>query len=278
MPVKKYQVGKVLQLTPINEDTHEFNVDFYCKSEMAEFHFAIVNQEQLDEGAPLNFQQSVDKEISGNIASNEGDTKSYFIALKSIEGTIDILVSTVHKPVEKKVQPPPPTPRQQMAPPPSRPPQQQMAPPPSRPPQQQMAPPPSRPPPSRPPQQRPASSQRPLNQMAKRQFKNKPASRRHTPPKRAPEPPEKKETFKPSAGLSTKSIVIIVVLAIVVGLVAWVLFSGKKKKSGSSINVGGQPSTFEKSGTPAKIVENLSPRHPTGSPSLLQKLQSLSVY
>lgn len=60
------------------------------------------------------------------------------------------------------------------------------------------------------------------------------------------------------------------------GLVAWVLFSGKNKTGGSSVNVGGQSDVFQKSRTPSKFTSP-SPCRPIGSPSLLEKLQSLTV-
>jgi hypothetical protein len=113
--------------------------------------------------------------------------------------------------------------------------------------------------------------------MPRGQVKNKPVPQRN---RRAvgnsPPNSEKKETFKPSPALTTKSIVIIICLVVVVGLVAWVLFSGKKKTGGNSVNVGGQADIFQKSGTPNKLTSP-SPCRPMGSPSLLEKLQSLTV-
>ncbi len=257
MPVKQYQVGKVLQLTPINEEMDEFNVDFFCKSETAEFHFAIVDQEQLDKGNPINFQQSVDKEISGNIKSNEGDRKSYFIALKSIEGTIDVLVSTVHKAIEKKVVQHPP----QQQPPQQRLPQQQ--PPQQRLPQQQplqQRPPQQRPPQQRPPQQRPPQQRPPQQQKRKRRT---PPLRRNRESK--PEIKKHSHGFPSEPKVNVKTMVIIGSLIVVVGVIAWLLFFSKSAKN-KSIDIGGQDDYFSPS---VKKV--------TASPSLIDKLKSLSV-
>jgi hypothetical protein len=70
--VNKYIVGKVMQLIPINDEQTAFNLDFYLKAN-SEFLFAIVDQSQLDEGSALDFKQSNNGEVSGNIKSNDGD-------------------------------------------------------------------------------------------------------------------------------------------------------------------------------------------------------------
>lgn len=132
-----YTVGKVMQLIPLNDEAVPFNIDFYLKAG-EDFHFAIVDQKQLDEGSNIDFKQSDTGEVSGNIKSTE-DLRSYYIGLKSINDSTEISVSIAKKP------PPPPSPPQQQQRPPS-PPQQQQRPPPQ---QQQMR----RPPPNQQQQQ-----------------------------------------------------------------------------------------------------------------------------
>ena len=97
--VNKYTVGKVMQLIPINDDQTEFNTDFYLKAN-DEFHFAVCDQEVLDNGAALDFKQSTNKQVSGNIKSSASDPKSYYIALKSINEKVDVNVSLAPRPVE----------------------------------------------------------------------------------------------------------------------------------------------------------------------------------
>ena len=150
-----------MQLIPINDELNEFSMDFYLKGN-DEFHFAVCDQNALDNGAALDFKQSNNKEVSGNIKSN-GEPKSYYIALKSINEKVEINVSLAPRPVD--MTPKPEAPQQQ------RPPPQQQRPPPQqqRPPPQQQRPPPQqqqRPPPQQqrgmmpPPQQRQAPRQR----------------------------------------------------------------------------------------------------------------------
>ena len=78
-----YTITKVMQLIPLNEGDQSFNVDFYLKAK-EDFHFVIVDQEQLDAGSPLDYKQSDEGEVSGNITSNEGEFKSYYIGLKAL--------------------------------------------------------------------------------------------------------------------------------------------------------------------------------------------------
>ena len=102
-----------MQLIPINDETDKFNMDFYLKSEN-DFHFAIVDQVQLDEGKLLDFKQSDNGEVSGNVKSRDSGPVSYYIALKSIQDSTDITVSLAHRPLDKsQLTPPPPPPPQQ---------------------------------------------------------------------------------------------------------------------------------------------------------------------
>ena len=93
-----YTITKVMQLIPLNEGDQSFNVDFYLKAK-EDFHFVIVDQEQLDAGNPLDYKQSDEGEVSGNITSNEGEFKSYYIGLKALSEKVDVTVSLAHKPV-----------------------------------------------------------------------------------------------------------------------------------------------------------------------------------
>ena len=206
--VKTYTIGKVMQLIPLNEGNEQFNLDFYIKAE-SDFHFAIVDQTQLDEGALLDFKQSNAGEVSGNIKNN--DNKSFYIALKSLDKSTDLTVSLAHRPIER---PPPPPPPPQQRPPPQqqqrRPPQQQQRPPPQqqqrRPPQQQQR---------RPPQQQ---QRRPPQQQQRRppqQQSQKPAPRKQKPPK-----PNNKQVLKKS-GKTYIGVVCAVVVLLIGGGAVW---------------------------------------------------------
>ncbi len=189
--VEKYTVGKVMQLIPINDDLNEFSMDFYLKGNDA-FHFAVCDQNALDNGTTLDFKQSNNKEVSGNIKSN-GEPKSYYIALKSINEKVEINVSLAPRPVD--MTPVPNAPKQQKPPPqPQRPPPQQQRPPPQqqRPPPQQQRPPPQqqRPPPQQ--QRPPPQQQRPPPQ----QQRPPPQQQRGMPPRQKP-PPQQQRGMPP---------------------------------------------------------------------------------
>ena len=210
--VKTYTIGKVMQLIPLNEGNEQFNLDFYIKAE-SDFHFAIVDQTQLDEGALLDFKQSNAGEVSGNIKNN--DNKSFYIALKSLDKSTDLTVSLAHRPIERPPPPPPPPQQQQQQRPPPqqqqrRPPQQQQRPPPQqqqrRPPQQQQR---------RPPQQQ---QRRPPQQQQRRppqQQSQKPAPRKQKPPK-----PNNKQVLKKS-GKTYIGVVCAVVVLLIGGGAVW---------------------------------------------------------
>ena len=207
--VKTYTIGKVMQLIPLNEGNEQFNLDFYIKAE-SDFHFAVVDQTQLDEGALLDFKQSNAGEVSGNIKNN--DNKSFYIALKSLGKSTDLTVSLAHRPIEK---PPPqqqrPPPQQQQRPPPQQqrpPPQQQQRPPQQqqRPQQQQQRPPPQQQQ-RRPPQQQ---QRRPPQQQ-------KPASQKQKAP---PKPNNHKQVLKKS-GKTYIGVVCAVVVLLIGGGAVW---------------------------------------------------------
>lgn len=176
-----------MQLIPINDELNEFSMDFYLKGN-DEFHFAVCDQNALDNGAALDFKQSNNKEVSGNIKSN-GEPKSYYIALKSINEKVEINVSLAPRPVD--MTPKPEAPQQQ------RPPPQQQRPPP----QQQRPPPPQqRPPPQQqrgmpPPQQRPPPQQQ--RGMPPPQQRPPPQQQRGMPPRQQRSPPQNRMPSKP---------------------------------------------------------------------------------
>ena len=162
-----------MQLIPLNDEQDSFNLDFYLSSK-SDFLFAIVDQNQLDEGSLLDFKQSSKGEVSGNIKSNEGDQKSYYIALKSVSDNTDINVSLASRP--EKPQPPPPPQQTQPPPPPQqtqqRPPQQMQ----QRPPQRQM----QQRPPQRQMQQRPP--QRQMQRPSQKRMQRPPQKQMQKPP------------------------------------------------------------------------------------------------
>jgi hypothetical protein len=212
--VKTYTIGKVMQLIPLNEGNEQFNLDFYIKAE-TDFHFAVVDQTQLDEGALLDFKQSNAGEVSGNIKNN--DNKSFYIALKSLNKSTDLTVSLAHRPIER---PPPPPQQQQQRPPPQQqqqrpPPQQQQRPPPQqqqrRPPQQQQR---------RPPQQQqrrpPQQQQRRPPQQQQRRPPQKPAPRKQ----KSPPKPNNKQVLNKS-GKTYIGVVCAVVVLLIGGGAVW---------------------------------------------------------
>ena len=241
--VNTYTVGKVMQLIPINDETDKFNMDFYLKSEN-DFHFAIVDQVQLDEGKLLDFKQSDNGEVSGNVKSRDSGPVSYYIALKSIRDSTDITVSLAHKPLDKSQLTPPPPPQQ---PPQQRgmPPQQQQQR--GMPPQQQRR---------MPPQQQQQRGMPPQQQQQRRMPPQQQQQRRKPPPQqqqRRKPPQQQQQRRKPQQSTpkntatshphprphmvnSTKNkntlllcIVGIVSLSIVGGLIWFFMFRKKEK-------------------------------------------------
>ena len=179
-----------MQLIPLNDEQDSFNLDFYLSSK-SDFLFAIVDQTQLDEGSLLDFKQSSKGEVSGNIKSNEGDQKSYYIALKSVSDSTDINVSLATRPEKPSPPPPPPPPPPQQQQPPQRqmqrPPQQQQ------PPQRQMQRPPQQQQPPQRQMQRPP--QRQMQRPPQRQMQ-RPVQRQQQPPQRQMQRPPQKQQAK----------------------------------------------------------------------------------
>lgn len=222
--VNTYTVGKVMQLIPINDETDKFNMDFYLKSEN-DFHFAIVDQVQLDEGKLLDFKQSDNGEVSGNVKSRDSGPVSYYIALKSIQDSTDITVSLAHRPLDKSQLTPPPPPQQ--------PPQQRRLPP--QPPQQQQQR-------RMPPQQQQQRRMPPPQKQQRRMPPQQQQQRRLPQPqqRRKPQQSTPKNTVTshphPHTVNSTKNkntlllcIVGIVSLAIIGGLIWFFMFRKKEK-------------------------------------------------
>jgi hypothetical protein len=235
--VNTYTVGKVMQLIPINDETDKFNMDFYLKSEN-DFHFAIVDQVQLDEGKLLDFKQSDNGEVSGNVKSRDSGPVSYYIALKSIQDSTDITVSLAHRPLDKSQLTPPPPPQQppqQRRMPPQQQQQQQRGMPPQQQQQQQRGMPPQqqrRMPPQQQQQRRMPPQQRRMPPQQRRMPQPQPQQQRRKPQST----PKNTMTSHPHTVNSTKNkntlllcIVGIVSLAIVGGLVWFFMFRKKEK-------------------------------------------------
>jgi hypothetical protein len=102
MTVKTYKIGKVMQLIELNVGENvKFDIDFYCKSVNGkDFQFRVLDQTMLDTKQIGDYQQTTDGEIGGNITSNEGDTRVYYLALKADE-LLDVNVSIVRKDVKE---------------------------------------------------------------------------------------------------------------------------------------------------------------------------------
>ena len=102
MTVKTYKIGKVMQLIELNVGENvKFDIDFYCKRVNGkDFQFRVLDQTMLDTKQIGDYQQTADGEIGGNITSNEGDTRVYYLALKADE-LLDVNVSIVRKEVKE---------------------------------------------------------------------------------------------------------------------------------------------------------------------------------
>ena len=268
-----YTVGKVMQLIPLNDEAVPFNIDFYLKAG-EDFHFAIVDQKQLDEGSNIDFKQSDTGEVSGNIKSTE-DLRSYYIGLKSINDSTEISVSIAKKP------PPPPSPPQQQQRPPS-PPQQQQRPPPQ---QQQMR----RPPPNqqqqqmrRPPQQQQQQQMRrpPQNQQQQQMRRLSPNQQQmRRPPqnqqqmRRSPQNLQNPQPIKLTRSNDQKKLAMYIgggVAIIAIGFAIWYFFIRKKSKPTSD-----SASSTETSPTVSETVKEVSEVASDAGSELLSKLKSL---
>lgn len=238
--VNTYTVGKVMQLIPINDETDKFNMDFYLKSEN-DFHFAIVDQVQLDEGKLLDFKQSDNGEVSGNVKSRDSGPVSYYIALKSIQDSTDITVSLAHRPLDKSQLTPPPPPQQRRMPP-QQPPQQRRMPPQQQ--QQRGMPPQQQQQRGMPPQQQQQRGMPPQNPQQRRMPPQQQQQRRKLPQQQQQRRKPQQSTPKNTATShshshtvnSTKNkntlllcIVGIVSLSIVGGLIWFFMFRKKEK-------------------------------------------------
>lgn len=229
-----------MQLIPINDETDKFNMDFYLKSEN-DFHFAIVDQVQLDEGKLLDFKQSDNGEVSGNVKSRDSGPVSYYIALKSIQDSTDITVSLAHRPLDKSQLTPPPPPQQRRMPP-QQPPQQRRMPPQQQ--QQRGMPPQQQQQRGMPPQQQQQRGMPPQNPQQRRMPPQQQQQRRKLPQQQQQRRKPQQSTPKNTATShshshtvnSTKNkntlllcIVGIVSLSIVGGLIWFFMFRKKEK-------------------------------------------------
>jgi len=227
-----------MQLIPLNDEAVPFNIDFYLKAG-EDFHFAIVDQKQLDEGSNIDFKQSDAGEVSGNIKSTE-DLRSYYIGLKSLNDSTEISVS-----IAKKPPPPPPPPQQQQRPP--SPPQQQMRRPPPN--QQQMR----RPPPNQQQMRRPPPNQQQM--------------------RRPPQNLQNPQPIKLTRSNDQKKLAMYIgggVAIIAIGFAIWYFFIRKKSKPTSD-----SASSTETSPTVSETVKEVSEVASDAGSELLSKLKSL---
>jgi hypothetical protein len=264
-----YTVGKVMQLIPLNDEAVPFNIDFYLKAG-EDFHFAIVDQKQLDEGSNIDFKQSDAGEVSGNIKSTE-DLRSYYIGLKSLNDSTEISVSIAKKP--------PPPPQQQQRPP--SPPQQQMRPPPQNQ-QQQMRRPPQnqqqqmrRPPPNQQQQQmrRPPPNQQQMRRPPPNQQQMRRPPQNQQQMRRPPQNLQNPQPIKLTRSNDQKKLAMYIgggVAIIAIGFAIWYFFIRKKSKPTSD-----SASSTETSPTVSETVKEVSEVASDAGSELLSKLKSL---
>ena len=274
-----YTIGKVMQLIPLNEEAVPFNIDFYLKGS-DDFHFAIVDQNQLDEGTKIDFKQSDSKEVSGNINSSE-DLRSYYIGLKSIAESTEISVSIASKPLPPPPAVAPPPQQQQRRPPPQ--PQQQRRPPPQQ--QQQRRPPPQqqqqrRPPPQQQQQRRPPPQQQQRRPPPQQQQRRPPPQQQQQ--RRPPMPVQ--NDVRLTRPNDSKNLVLYIgggVAIIAIGFAIWYMFIRKKKPSndgGVAKNESGVEGGASVESLGEKVAPVLSSAQVAASAStadLLSKLKSL---
>ncbi len=264
-----YTVGKVMQLIPLNDEAVPFNIDFYLKAG-EDFHFAIVDQKQLDEGSNIDFKQSDAGEVSGNIKSTE-DLRSYYIGLKSLNDSTEISVS-----IAKKPPPPPPPPQQQQRPP--SPPQQQMRPPPQNQQQQMRRPPPNQQQMRRPPPNQQQMRRPPPNQQQMRRPPPNQQQMRRPPPnqqqmRRPPQNLQNPQPIKLTRSNDQKKLAMYIgggVAIIAIGFAIWYFFIRKKSKPTSD-----SASSTETSPTVSETVKEVSEVASDAGSELLSKLKSL---
>ena len=253
-----YTVGKVMQLIPLNDEAVPFNIDFYLKAG-EDFHFAIVDQKQLDEGSNIDFKQSDAGEVSGNIKSTE-DLRSYYIGLKSLNDSTEISVS-----IAKKPPPPPPPPQQQQRPP--SPPQQQMRRPPPN--QQQMR----RPPPNQQQMRRPPPNQQQMRRPPPNQQQMRRPPQNQQQMRRPPQNLQNPQPIKLTRSNDQKKLAMYIgggVAIIAIGFAIWYFFIRKKSKPTSD-----SASSTETSPTVSETVKEVSEVASDAGSELLSKLKSL---
>ncbi len=264
-----YTVGKVMQLIPLNDEAVPFNIDFYLKAG-EDFHFAIVDQKQLDEGSNIDFKQSDAGEVSGNIKSTE-DLRSYYIGLKSLNDSTEISVS-----IAKKPPPPPPPPQQQQRPP--SPPQQQMRPPPQNQQQQMRRPPPNqqqmrRPPPNQQQMRRPPPNQQQMRRPPPNQQQMRRPPQNQQQMRRPPQNLQNPQPIKLTRSNDQKKLAMYIgggVAIIAIGFAIWYFFIRKKSKPTSD-----SASSTETSPTVSETVKEVSEVASDAGSELLSKLKSL---
>lgn len=80
---KKLVLSKTTQLVDLNGDAVNFRCKFVAKSENGDFYGAIVDQSRLDSGESIEFRESENGLLSGNMVINNNKKQSYYLVLKS---------------------------------------------------------------------------------------------------------------------------------------------------------------------------------------------------
>ena len=101
METKTYDLTltKIKQLVDLNQDYVNYDITFHVSvPENKEFEIVVVNQQQLDEDKPLEYQKASGT-ISGNIVSKNNIQENYSMLLRSEEATpANIVVETTRLP------------------------------------------------------------------------------------------------------------------------------------------------------------------------------------
>lgn len=113
-PVKTsraYNIDKIKTLIELNGDVINFSLSFKVKSsDGSPFSMAVVDQQTLDAGNPIQYQEISNGEISGDMSWTRNIYSPYFMVLKAgkkIEVTVDLLMTplAITEPVKEESEP-----------------------------------------------------------------------------------------------------------------------------------------------------------------------------
>jgi hypothetical protein len=104
--IKSYKITSQAQLIDLNGESTNFDIHFHVQSDNKEpFEISVVDQQKLDSGTNIDFQNANEGVLSGNLNATDNIYQNYYLALKATKDcNVQVKLDKKELPIESQNQ------------------------------------------------------------------------------------------------------------------------------------------------------------------------------